>query len=1183
MKDIGIAGKLAGAFIQSKLTPLIVAASILLGIGAVVMLPREEEPQIIVPMVDVMVQMPSSTAREVEERVTRPMEKLLWEIPGVEYIYSTSSPGMSMAIVRFKVGQNEEDAIVRLNQKLFANMDLIPQGASPPLIKPRSIDDVPIMALTLSGARYDHFTLRRIAAQVTDQIKEINDISEVKIIGGQRRQIRVLLDDARMSSRNIAPAMIVPMLQTSNRQTISGNLSAQNREAIVETGSFLTSAVDVGNVVVGVFGDRPVYLRDVATIADGPEEPSDYVMFGQTGRGHDETGEGVPATGIEPAVTIAVSKRKGTNAIDISHNVLAKIDALRVNLIPNDVRVTTTRNYGETAAEKSNELLLHMLIAIASVSALILLALGLRESGIVAIAIPVTLALTLAVFYFYGYTLNRITLFALIFSIGILVDDAIVVVENLTRHYAMPENQGRPLVEIAIEAVDEVGNPTILATFAVIAAILPMAFVSGLMGPYMRPIPVGASAAMIFSMLVAFVVTPWASLKLLKRDTKHDHGREGFMTRLYRRVMSSIIEKPVWRYSFLAGVVFLLLGSMSLVALKAVKVKMLPFDNKSEFQVIVDMPEGSTLEQTAAVTRELAGYVGTVPEVVDYQMYVGTASPYNFNGLVRHYFMRRGSNVADIQVNLVSKDDRSAQSHDIAKRVRPSLQKIAFKYSANVKVAEVPPGPPVLQTLVAEIYGPNYERQIEIARGVRGIFEQTDGVVDVDWYVEDDQTKFDLLIDKEKAAINGITAEQITQTLNVAVGGTNVGLVHLPTEKEDTYINLRLPRADRSSISDIQRIKVVGDRGNMVPISELVQVRVSRNEKSIYHKNLMPVVYVTADVAGAVESPVYAILGLNEKIEEMKLPEGYALERYVASQPFLTDKYAMKWDGEWHITYEVFRDLGIAFAAVMVLIYILVVGWFQSFKTPLTIMAAIPFSLVGILPAHALMGAFFTATSMIGFIAGAGIVVRNSIILVDFVELRMKHGMSLVDAVVDAGAVRFRPMMLTAAAVIVGSAVMLFDPIFQGLAISLMAGEVASLLLSRMAVPVLFYLSERKKHKDEIKQSDVKTVLCPTDFSSQSAIAVKYAASIAGHIGAKLKLMFAVEHDVPPYFTSAQIDEISSDLARSADADIETLRKFMTENLGADVGRFCADGDRRGIRKDEYGSHRPRHSRPRRI
>jgi multidrug efflux pump subunit AcrB len=1152
MREIGIAGKLAGAFIQSKLTPLIIAASVLLGIGAVVLLPREEEPQIIVPMVDVMVEMPGASSKEVEERVTKPMEKLLWEIPGVEYIYSTSSPGFSMAIIRFKVGQNEEDAIVRLNQKLFANMDLIPQGASPPLVKPRSIDDVPILALTLSSSHYDHFTLRRIAAQITDQIKEITDVSEVKIIGGQRRQVRVLLDEAKMSSRNIAPAAIIPMLRQSNQQITSGSIAAQNREAIVETGSFLTSAEDVGNVVVGVFGGRPVFLRDVATIADTAEEPSDYVMFGRGAGAHPETDAEQKQAGVEPAVTIAVSKRKGTNAIVIADKVLEKTDALKGTFIPKDVRVTTTRNYGETAAEKSNELLLHMLIAIASVSVLIMFALGLRESGIVAIAIPVTLALTLAVFYFYGYTLNRITLFALIFSIGILVDDAIVVVENMTRHYGLPENKGRSLVEIAVDAVDEVGNPTILATFAVIAAILPMAFVSGLMGPYMRPIPVGASAAMIFSMLVAFVVTPWASLKLLKRDTKHEHGEEGFTTRLYRKIMHAIIAKPVWRYSFLAGVTFLLLAAASLVALKFVKVKMLPFDNKSEFQVIVDMPEGSTLEQTAAVTRELAAFVGTVPEVVDYQMYVGTASPYNFNGLVRHYFLRRGSNVADIQVNLLEKGERDAQSHDIAKRVRPDLEKIAQKYGARIKVAEVPPGPPVLQTIVAEVYGPNYERQIEIARELRGILEQTEGVVDVDWYVEDNQTKYNLKIEKEKAAINGISAEQIAQTLRVAVDGVNVGLLHLPNEKEDTYINLRLPKAERSNLADLQQIKVIGSQGNLVPVSELVEAREIKNDKSIYHKNLMPVVYVTADVAGAVESPVYAILGLNDRVEAMKLPEGYALERYVATQPFLTDKYSMKWDGEWHITYEVFRDMGIAFAAVMVLIYILVVGWFQSFKTPLTIMAAIPFSLVGILPAHALMGAFFTATSMIGFIAGAGIVVRNSIILVDFVELRMKHGMSLVDAVVDAGAVRFRPMLLTAAAVIVGSAVMLADPIFQGLAISLMAGEVASLLLSRMAVPVLFYLSERRKHPEALAKSDEKTVLCPTDFSLQSAIALKFADKIAKNFGAKLKVLHAAESNLPPYFTESQIEEIASEEKETESENLVKIDEFARENLGAE-------------------------------
>jgi multidrug efflux pump subunit AcrB len=1067
MNNPGFAGKLAKIFITSKLTPLIVAASILLGIGAVYMLPREEEPQIIVPMIDVMVQMPGASPKEVEERVTKPMEKLLWEIPGVEYIYSTSSPGAAMTIVRFKVAQNEQEAIVLLNQKLFANVDLIPPGASQPLVKPRSIDDVPILALTLSSHTYDGFTLRRVAAQITDQIKEVPDVSEVKIIGGQRRQIRVLLDDAKMSSRGLATASIVPMVQRANHQQLSGSLSELNREAVVETGDFLKSAEDVGNVVVGVFGDRPVFLRDVATIVDGPEEPADYVMYGQGAANSQEVDSDITSTAVEPATTIAISKRKGTNAIEIADNVLAKVESLKGTFIPDDVRITTTRNYGETAAEKSNELLFHMLIAIASVSVLIFLVLGLRESGIVAIAIPVTLALTLAVFYFSGYTLNRITLFALIFSIGILVDDAIVVLENITRHYNLPENEGRSLVEVAVEAVDEVGNPTILATFAVIAAIVPMAFVGGLIGPYMRPIPVLSTVAMVFSMLVAFMVTPWACLKLLKPNKQHNHGKESVTTKLYRRIMERIILKPAWRYAFLGGVVLMLLGALSLVPLRSVRVKMLPFDNKSEFQVVIDMPEDATLEETAAATRDLAAYIATVPEVVNYQMYIGTSAPYNFNGLVRHYFLRRGPNVADIQVNLRSKDDREAQSHDVAKRVRPFLRQIAEKYSARIKVAEVPPGPPVLQTIVAEIYGPSYERQIEIARGVRDILDRTEGVVDVDWFVEDDRAKYDLKIDKEKAALSGISAQQITETIGIAVGGLNVGLLHAPEEREDTYINLRLPPSGRSSIADIEQIKVVGDQGQLVPVSELVHVRERTSDKNIYHKNLMPVVYVTADVAGAVESPVYAILDLNEKIDVMTLPEGYALERYVATQPFLTDKYSMKWDGEWHITYEVFRDLGLAFVVVMALIYILVVGWFQSFKTPLTIMAAIPFSLVGILPGHALMGAFFTAPSLVAFIAGAGIVVRNSIILVDFIQLRVAQGMSLSEAVVDAGAVRFRPMMLTAAAVIVGTSVLLFDPIFQGLAISLIAGEGASLLLSRMAVPVLYYLSERGAHDDE--------------------------------------------------------------------------------------------------------------------
>src|SRR6266542_832506 len=1072
MRDgLGPAGTLAQAFINSKLTPLVIVASILLGVGAVLLLPREEEPQIVVPMIDIFVQMPGASAKEVEERVTKPMEKLLWEVPGVEYIYSTSAPGYSMAVVRFYVGQNEEASIVRLNQKMFANFDLIPAGASPPLIKPRSIDDVPVLALTLKSDRYDHFTLRRIAAQVHDQIKEVRDVSEVRIIGGQRRQIRVLLDDARMAAYSVAPASIVPMLEQENKQLQSGSFSSGNREFLVETGGFLHSPEEVGDVVVGVSNSRPVYLRDVARIEDGPEEPADYVLYGTgpAGKGNIPAAT-APATAkqnVLPAVTISVAKRKGTNAIAIADQVIEKVTMLQGTLIPGDVNVVVTRNYGETASEKSNELLLHMMIAILSVSLLIWIVLGIREAGIVATAIPVTLALTLAVFYFYGYTLNRITLFALIFSIGILVDDAIVVVENTARHYRLPENRGRAAVDIALEAVNEVGNPTILATFAVIAAILPMAFVSGLMGPYMRPIPIGASAAMVFSLLVAFIVTPWASLRLLKRESDHDdsHDREAWTTRAYRRVMGALIHDRRWGYTFLLGVALLLVGALSLGALKFVRVKMLPFDNKSEFQIIVDMPEGTTLEGTAAVTREIGDYIRTVPEVTDDQMYVGTASPYNFNGLVRHDFLRRGANVADIQVNLVPKGRRSAQSHDIAKRVRPAIQQIAAKYMARVKVSETPPGPPVLQTLVAEVYGPKYQRQVDVDRQIEDIFDSTEGVIDVDSYIEDPQPKFRFVVDKEKAALNGVSAEQVAATLRIAIEGMNVGLTHQPQEKEDVPIVLRLPRAERSSVDDLKQIKVIGQQGNLVSLGELVRVEEQTADQSIYHKNLMPVVYVTGDVAGKVESPVYAILQLNEALDHLQLPEGYGLERYVASQPFSTDKLAMKWDGEWHITYEVFRDLGLAFAAVLVLIYILVVGWFQSFKTPLTIMAAIPFSLIGILPAHALMGAFFTATSMIGFIAGAGIVVRNSIILVDFVELRLNQGMTLADAVVDAGAVRFRPMMLTAAAVIVGSAVILFDPIFQGLAISLMAGEVASLLLSRMTVPVLFYMSERKKYE----------------------------------------------------------------------------------------------------------------------
>jgi len=728
------------------------------------------------------------------------------------------------------------------------------------------------------------------------------------------------------------------------------------------------------------------------------------------------------------------------------------------------VHLDITRQYGETAAQKSNELLFHMLIAVVSVSVLIAITLGMRESLIVFLAIPVTLALTLAVFYLYGYTLNRITLFALIFSIGILVDDAIVVVENIVRHWRMPANRNRPPQEVAIEAVEEVGNPTILATLTVVAAILPMAFVGGLMGPYMRPIPIGATAAMVFSLLVALIVTPWAAVRILKPSASHgDHAREDLLTRLYRKVMGAILHNPLFRWGFLAGVILLLLGSCSLFYFEFVKVKMLPFDNKSEFQVIVDMPNGTTLEETARVASELANATLEQPEVVNVQTYVGTASPFNFNGLVRHYYLRRGSNVADLQVNLLSKDNRKLQSHEIAKQVRTRLLPVAWRHGARIKVAEVPPGPPVLQTLVAEVYGPAQQERINIARNIRDLWKRTDGVVDVDWYVEDDQPKVRLFVDQEKAALNGLSVDDITRTLQVASSGYEAGLLHVDSEKEDVPLTVRLDRASRSDIDRLLTLKLTGRTGSQVSLGEVVNVRQSVEDKSIYHKNLMPVTYVTGDVAGVMESPVYAILKLGPEMDRFQAPGGYSIEQHMAALPTDAEHYSMKWDGEWHITYEVFRDLGIAFAAVLVLIYALVVGWFQSFLTPLIIMAAIPFSLVGILPAHGLLHAFFTATSMIGFIAGAGIVVRNSIILVDFIELRLREGMPIDEAVIDAGAIRFRPMLLTAAAVVVGAGIILFDPIFQGLAIALMAGEVASLALSRMTVPIVYFVINRRR------------------------------------------------------------------------------------------------------------------------
>ena len=1077
----GFAGGLASFFIDSKLTLIIIAASLLLGVFAVYLLPREEEPQIKVPMIDVMVSMPGATPKEIEERVSIPMEKLLYELPNIEYIYSTSMRGRSLLVARFYVGEDLEDAIVRLNQKLATNFDRIPHGVSAPLVKPHTIDDVPILALTFHSKTYTHFALRRLAAQVDDEIKNIFEVAETKIIGGNRRQVRILFDPLKLAARDLSVDRLIPALQQANRQAIAGNLVAGNREVLLQTGSFLKSARDIRRIVIGVYGKKPVYLEDVATVIDGPEEPQTYVLFGR--------GKGAPE---EAAVTLSVAKRPGANAVHVVDTILKKMESLKGTVIPDDVEVSITRDYGATAAEKSNELLLHMGIAVVGVAVLILFFLGWRESLIVLLAIPSTLSLTLLIFYLYGYTLNRITLFALIFSIGILVDDAIVVVENIVRHIRLPYNKTKPLTTVAIEAVSEVGNPTILATWAVIAAILPMAFVGGLMGPYMRPIPIGSSAAMIISMFIAFTITPWAAIRILRKgcspeecaiddDLDVDHAQDDFFTRLYHKFMEPLLAHGPFRLLFFAVIITLLLAACSMVYFRMVKVKMLPFDNKSEFQIILNMPEGSTLEHTTRVAQEMAAVVGAEPEVVNYQIYSGTAAPYNFNGLVRHYFMRSGPAMADIQVNLLPKSKRDKQSHDIAKRVRPAIAAIAAKYGANVAVAEVPPGPPVLQTLVAEIYGPDDKARVALATRVKKIFTQTDGVVDVDWYREKDRNKLVVLVDKEKAALNGISEGAVNRAIQIGLHGRSIDLFHQPKDKEETNIILRLPQAGRSTIDDLLNISL-RPQGNatapLVPLRELVTVETRPVAQPIYRKNLKPVIYVTGDVAGAAESPVYPILAMNKKLAALDGRNFGGADKkiviYNLHQPFTQTEPAMKWDGEWHITLEVFRDLGIAFAVVMILIYMLMVGWFKDYITPLVVMAAIPFSLIGILPAHWALGAFFTATSMIGFMAGAGIVVRNSIILVDFIELRRSHGLPLAEAVVEAGAVRFRPMLLTALAVVVGSSVILADPIFQGLAISLMFGEIASLLISRMAVPVLYYMVKHRQEKQTTQLTSIQ-------------------------------------------------------------------------------------------------------------
>jgi len=1065
-RPLGFSGRVAAAFLDSKLTPLLVVASLLVGAFAVLVTPREEEPQIKVPMIDVFVQLPGASAEEVENRAVTPLEKAIFEIPGVEYVYSTSQPSGGLVIARFVVGTDPDRAALRVHAKLAERAALLPAGAPPPIVAPRGIDDVPVVAWSFWSASEPPLVLRQVANEVAAELARHPRVAQVTVLGGARRAVEVRFDRERLAAHRLSILQVHQALAGLDWKLPAGGFAAGDVETEVEVGSLFRSADEVAQAIVAVYDGRPVRLGDVATVTDGATEPVDYVWITAGASGG---AKALPAGLDAPAVTIAVAKKPGTNAVDLIAELDRRLAELRGPVIPAGVELTKTRDYGFTANEKSSELMKHLALATFSVVLLMAFALGRREAIVVLVAVPVTLALTLASSYLFGYTLNRVTLFALIFAIGILVDDAIVVVENIHRHYQLAWTDPR---RATIYATDEVGNPTILATFAVIAALLPLAFVSGLMGPYMRPIPINASAAMLFSLAVAFVVSPWLTYRLFKRhaqelaehagDAPHrpdaETSAEGRLERLYRAIFAPLLASAVKRWALLGGVAVLLVLSLAFFPLRWTVVKMLPHDNKSEVQVVIDMPEGTTLERTAAAAREMAVALAALPEVTDVETYAGTSAPFNFNGLVRHYFLRSGSSVADLQVNLLPKHDRDTESHPFAKSLRPILAPIAARHGANVKVSEVPPGPPVLSTLVAEIYAPTLGERIALAEQVRAVFESTPGVVDADWYVEASGPKLAVEVDREKAARAGVSPEAVARTLRVALAGAPAARLHDPSAREPVPVELRLSRTDRSTADDLLALDVHGAGGRLVPLSEIVRPVATSREVFRYHKNLRPVTYVIAEVAGAAESPVYALLDMEERIRAITDGAGRNVDVLFSGEPSDPNLPTLKWDGEWQITYEVFRDMGIAFAVVLVLIYLLVVGWFRSFVTPLIIMAPIPLTLIGIAPAHALGGAFFTATSMIGFIALAGIIVRNSILLVDFVNLELERGEPLADAVIRAAAVRFRPIALTAAALVVGGLVILLDPIFQGLAVALISGVVVSTALTLVVIPLLYYM-----------------------------------------------------------------------------------------------------------------------------
>ena len=1064
---MGISGRIARYFLHSQMTPLLALIAVLLGLFAVLVTPREEEPQINVTMANVMIAYPGASAQDVMQTVATPAEQVLSQIAGVDHVYSVAQPGMAVITVQFKVGEEHVASLVKLYDVVHSHSDWLPMtlGVSQPIIKARGIDDVPIVALTLwrNQAIGGGLELTQVAHAIEAELKRVPGTREVTTLGGTQRMVRVLLNPESLNAFGLSIQEVRAALQSANASQEVGNLVQNNREVLVQTGSLLSSASEVRQLVVGVSAGRPVFLRDVAEVQDGADQPSSYVWLGTGPAAADKQ---IAAKGEFTAVTVAISKKPGANAVEVADNLLARVAELKGSVIPADVEVSTTRNYGETANDKAMKLIKKLLFATVAVVALVWLAMGRREAMVVGVAVLLTLAATLFASWAWGFTLNRVSLFALIFSIGILVDDAIVVVENIHRRRALAPHQS--LSEIIPEAVDEVGSPTILATFTVIAALLPMAFVSGLMGPYMSPIPINASMGMLISLAVAFVITPWLVLRFSgKHHEAVKEAGESAVSRFFRRTLSPFLNgvqgKPARRKLWLAILVGLLLA-VSLGVVKLVILKMLPFDNKSEFQVVVDMPTGTALEQTNAVLHDIGSYLATVPEVTDYEAYAGSASPINFNGLVRQYYLRSSADQGDIQVNLRDKHHRSRSSHEIASAMLVPIQKIAASWGAKVKIVEVPPGPPVMSPIVAEIYGPDYAGARRVATKVREQFALTPDIVGIDDTVTEAAPKLQLRVLQSKAALLGVAPRDIVDVIGVALSGQNVTSMHDDTAKYPPPLHIGLAAEQRSNLDDVLKLKVRARDGVLVPISEVVQAVPVQRDYPIYHKDLLPVVYVFGDMAGKLDSPLYGMFGINGKLDGLDLAQGGKLVSYFFKQP--SDpyaSYALKWDGEWQVTFETFRDMGIAYGVGLILIYLLVVAQFKSYLMPLIIMAPIPLTIIGVMPGHALLGAQYTATSMIGMIALAGIIVRNSILLVDFINLQLRDGIKLEQAVIAAAGARAKPIILTGLAAMLGALFILDDPIFNGLAISLIFGILVSTLLTLVVIPVLYYATLYKK------------------------------------------------------------------------------------------------------------------------